>query len=533
MNTTTWHKVITQGIDQSVDNPDVVMLVRQWQQSEQAGRRANLAQFAPSTWPQLAGQMMLLRREGPSDFRIYHHGAQIAVQLPFDPSGRFLSQLGGEMAGFFLDVCRDTAVGNQARYTVHLAHHSEAVSTWEQLLLPLVDDHGHDWLLVYRNALEWRHQRVDAMINATSAPMLCLRALSDERGVVLDWLILVANPALGRMFGIDPATLVGRTASAALPHWGELDLGADCVAAMRFGTSRELNRLVGNDDGELRQIAVNVGPLTDGVVLSLQDLTRLLQPRQGVRRLVGTDSLTGLADRREFDERIRAEVLCARRAGDGLSLVMAEIDHFPAYIQARGRHAADDVLRRVARLLAAACERENDIVARVGPQTFALLLPATDGEGAAEVVARLRRALDHLGLPHPDSPTAATLSLSLGLACFKRDGDELDLFERAEQALLEARLGGGHRVVIDPASVAGGQNTAASARVLAFGRGPLPGMEMHDVELPELALRESGFLTSETAALFSLAALTDVTHAGEGSRAGAWAGVPVKAWRHR
>jgi len=81
--------------------------------------------------------------------------------------------------------------------------------------------------------------------------------------------------------------------------------------------------------------------------------------------------------------------------------------------------------------------------------------------------------------------------------------------------------------------VVGGQNTAASARVLAFGRGPLPGMEMHDVELPELALRESGFLTSETAALFSLAALTDVTHAGEGSRAGAWAGVPVKAWRHR
>ena len=533
MNTTTWHKVITQGIDQSVDNPDVVMLVNQWQQLEQSGARASLAQFGPGSWPQLATQMMLLRREGATDYRLHHHGAQIAAQSRFDATGQYLSQLGGEMAGFFLDVCRDTSASNQARYTVHLAHHSEAVSTWEQLLLPLVDEHGDDWLLVYRNPLEWRHQRVDAMVNATSAPMLCLRALTDERGVVLDWLILVANPALGRMFDIDPATLIGRTASAALPHWGELDLGADCVAAMRFGTPRELNRLVGNDDGDLRQIAVNVGPLTDGVVLSLQDLTRLLQPRQGTRRLIGTDSLTGLADRREFGERLRAEVLCARRAGDGLSLVLAEIDHFAAYVQARGQQAGDEVLRRVARLLASACERENDIVARIGAQTFALLLPATDSEGATEVVARLRRALDHLGLPHPASPAAATHSLSLGLACFKRDGDELDLFERAEQALLEARLGGGHRVVIDPASAANGPTTPASARVLAFGRGPLPGMEMRDVELPELALRESGFLTTESAALFSMAALTDVAHVGDGGRAGAWAGVPVKAWRHR
>jgi diguanylate cyclase (GGDEF)-like protein len=533
MNTTIWHKVITQGIDQSVDNPDVVMLVSQWQQYEQTGKRASLAQFGPGNWLQLASQMMLLRREGASDYRVHHHGAQIAAQTQFDATGQYLSQLDGEMAGFFLDVCRDTSASNQARYTVHLTPHSEAVSTWEQLLLPLVDDHGHEWLLVYRKALEWRHQRVDAMINAIGAPMLCLRALSDERGVVLDWLILVANPALGSMFGIDPTTLIGRTASAALPHWGELDLGADCVAAMRFGTPRELNRLVGHDDGELRQIAVNVGPLTDGVVLSLSDLTRLLEPRKGTSRLVGTDSLTGLADRHEFDERLRAEVLCARRARDGLSLVMAEIDHFPAYVQARGRHAGDDVLRRVSRLAASACERENDFVARVGPQTFALLLPATDGEGAAEVVARLRRGLEHLCLSHPDSPTAATISLSLGLACFRREGDELDLFDRTEQALLEARLGGGHRFVIDPASVAGGQTTSASARVLAFGRGPLPGMEMYDVELPELAMRESGFLTNDSAALFSMAALTDIAHVGDGGRASAWGSVPVQTWRHR
>lgn len=532
MNTTTWHKVITQGIDLAVDNPAVVTLVQKWQNGRDSGQPVRLASFQPACWPQLAGQLMLLRREGRTDYRLHHHGAEIAAQSQFDATGQYLTQLGGEMAGFFHDTCRDTTASGQARYTVHLTDHSQAVSSWEQLLLPLVDEHGHDWLLVYRRALEWRHQRVDAVINATSAAMLCLRALTDERGVVLDWLVLVANPALGRMFGIDSAELVGCTVSAALPHWGEFDLAADCVAAMRFGTPREVNRLIGNDKGELRQIAVHVGPLTDGVVLSMADLSRQLQARQGSHRLTGTDALTGLADRGEYDERLRAEVLCARRAGDGLSLVLAEIDHFAAYAQARGRKSAEDVVRRIARLLAAACEREHDLVARTGMQSFALLLPATDGQGAAEVVARLRRALDHLGLPHPDSPSAPTLSLSLGLASFRRDGDEVDLQERAERALLEARLAGGHRVVIDAGSVVGGQVGMANARAMPLGHGPLPGMEMHDVELPELALREAGFMGGEAAALFSMAALTDVSRASDAGR-GAWAGAPRAPWRHR
>jgi hypothetical protein len=99
--------------------------------------------------------------------------------------------------------------------------------------------------------------------------------------------------------------------------------------------------------------------------------------------------------------------------------------------------------------------------------------------------------------------------------------------------LREARLGGGHRVVIDPASVAGAAGAASGARVLAFGHGPLPGMEMHDVELPGLALREAGFLNTETAALFDMAAFTDLAPGGDGGRSGGWAGPPAKAWLHR
>jgi len=177
--------------------------------------------------------------------------------------------------------------------------------------------------------------------------------------------------------------------------------------------------------------------------------TQLTVKRQAdaLRALTLTDSLTGVANRRAFSERIDNEWRRTGRAGLPLALILADVDHFKMYNDHYGHQAGDAALGAVARAMGRAANRAQDLVARYGGEEFAILLPETDAAGAACVAQRVLDELAALGIAHAVSPTAALLSASMGIAALVPD--RLDtgaaLIRAADAALYQAKADGRNR----------------------------------------------------------------------------------------
>ena len=161
-------------------------------------------------------------------------------------------------------------------------------------------------------------------------------------------------------------------------------------------------------------------------------------------RLSRTDGLTGLCNRRTFDETLDREVRRAARTGRQVALVLLDVDHFKRFNDRYGHGAGDDALRAVAGILGEAATRPGDLAFRVGGEEFALLLPETGLAGAMIVAEKIRLRVRLLGRAHADSP-AGILTVSLG-ATEIRDGDASVAYARADEALYRSKHAGRDRV---------------------------------------------------------------------------------------
>jgi diguanylate cyclase (GGDEF)-like protein len=137
-----------------------------------------------------------------------------------------------------------------------------------------------------------------------------------------------------------------------------------------------------------------------------------------LRRNAVTDSLTGVASGRLFDQTLQREWQRGLNACEPISLLMVEIDHFQAYNDRYGTPEGDACLRRVGHALFHACQRPADFVARSAGDEFMLLLPQTARCGAAHVAQRALEAIAALEIPHLGAPTPQALSVSIGISCF-------------------------------------------------------------------------------------------------------------------
>jgi len=133
-----------------------------------------------------------------------------------------------------------------------------------------------------------------------------------------------------------------------------------------------------------------------------------------LRRGALVDALTGLSNRRRFDQVLFLEWARARRARTPISLAMVDVDHFKRYNDRYGHPAGDACLCSVAQALTGACLRPGDLVARYGGEEFALLLPETPFSGARHVAQRVLAALAALDIKHEASPDAAHVTVSIG-----------------------------------------------------------------------------------------------------------------------
>ncbi|GAB2656368.1 GGDEF domain-containing response regulator [Vibrio panuliri] len=180
----------------------------------------------------------------------------------------------------------------------------------------------------------------------------------------------------------------------------------------------------------------------DQKLAELEELQQQLEEtNEQLLMLSTTDSLTGLYNRRRFEQIFAEEWERASRAGTALSLIMLDIDHFKLYNDTFGHHLGDDCLRTVAKALQTMQLRELDRVARVGGEEFAIVLPDTEQSGAELVAEKVRNVIAELQIPHNDESGRSIVTASLGVSSIypNRDLSRRYLAEAADEALYESK----------------------------------------------------------------------------------------------
>ena len=177
-----------------------------------------------------------------------------------------------------------------------------------------------------------------------------------------------------------------------------------------------------------------------------KELRRRHRAEQVLSELAATDALTGLANRRTLDQRLRQEWDRAQRSTEPLTLLMIDVDHFKAFNDRHGHHGGDAALRTVAQVIEDNIRRPADLAARYGGEEFAVVLPHTDAKGAWVIAEHIRSSVEHLprvaGAERP-------ITVSIGMSTWdKRSRMSLEaLLLSADQALYEAKHSGRNRIV--------------------------------------------------------------------------------------
>lgn len=199
-----------------------------------------------------------------------------------------------------------------------------------------------------------------------------------------------------------------------------------------------------------RWFMMSVAPLeaqkTDRFVVSHTNITDRKLAELQVFEQALTDGLTGLANRRHFDDFFDREWRLGARMNHPISLILADIDHFKLYNDGYGHLQGDDCLKMVGSCLKSFGRRPGDLVARYGGEEFALVLGNTSAQGALEIGEDIRQAIAKLNLPHDHSPLSKIVSASIGVATCK-PGDETmtgmqALVQAADECLYKAKSNG-------------------------------------------------------------------------------------------
>ncbi|WP_289296697.1 diguanylate cyclase [uncultured Reyranella sp.] len=331
------------------------------------------------------------------------------------------------------------------------------------ILILLIGSTGY---YLVRQLLE--RQRIAAVMAAKEADFRLLAEESSDMvmRIGLDERILYASPACLRVLGWSPEQITGTPALAGvnpedLPHVQET------VRDLKLGEIEEtklIYRTRHHDGGEiwletaLRATRDNVTGRISGVVAISRDMTEHKDLEARLSNLASQDGLTGIANRRHFDERLQTE--WRRAAGDEtpLSLLMVDVDNFKKFNDQYGHQAGDACLKAVAQAIAAEARRPGDLAARYGGEEFVLLLPNTDEIGCASVAARLSESLAALNIPHALNPPSKRVTISAGGATgwpgAESANNHPSLIAAADRALYAAKHAGRDRFVMSGQVVA-------------------------------------------------------------------------------
>jgi diguanylate cyclase (GGDEF)-like protein len=239
----------------------------------------------------------------------------------------------------------------------------------------------------------------------------------------------------------------------------DMDGYAVCRRLKSDSRTREIPVLfltaLGGDGDEMRALEAGAidflqKPVNPAVLAArVRNHLELKHLQDRLRNLSLLDALTGIGNRRRFDQYLELEWQRCSRHGQPLSLVMGDVDHFKAYNDGYGHRQGDECLRSVARVFDHALRRPGDLAARYGGEEFVCVLPETDPEGGRIVADQIMEQLEALALPHRFSPNAARVTVSVGVATAPRPlaGRSWHaLVEEADRWLYLAKARGRNRI---------------------------------------------------------------------------------------
>lgn len=288
-----------------------------------------------------------------------------------------------------------------------------------------------------------------------SPDVLVLSDLSGRR--------LYVSAAVKQLLGWTPRELIGKSYHAEVTHPEDVPALTEAFEDVRrYDTGITLSYRCQHKGGQYvwveGKINLHRDPQTRepiGFVTVVRDISsrkaaeeRLQTAYHELETLAAIDSLTGIANRRHFDNILGAEWKRAIRTGTPTGLLLMDVDFFKNFNDLYGHVQGDECLRDLAKWIAQEIRRPGDMVARFGGEEFAAILPDTDEKGAADVAEKIRQAVAGRRMPHSGNPHAV-VTISIGCASLipMRGSTERDLIEAADKALYRAKNVGRNEVV--------------------------------------------------------------------------------------
>jgi len=282
-------------------------------------------------------------------------------------------------------------------------------------------------------------------------------SIVDKKGKFVEW-----NRTAELLYGFSSEDLKGSSFSFFYPDRNEMEKMLKELRAKSFIRGYEIE--MKKKDGREIPCELSISLLKDktgeniGSVCVARDLTQKKKTEKELKRrgdmleqLADLDGLTGIPNRRKFDQFLDAEYSRSSRFEHPISFILLDIDQFKRYNDFYGHTAGDEVLKKVASVLTDAIPRKEDLTARYGGEEFACILPETNNEGAITVATRILEKIRSLKIPHERSDVTAHLTASIGIATVKPDlakGDKRsDLIELADKALYRAKSQGRNQIV--------------------------------------------------------------------------------------
>lgn len=288
----------------------------------------------------------------------------------------------------------------------------------------------------------------------------------DPKGTVIIW-----NKACERLTGISAERLIGTN-----EHWRAFyEEPRDCLADIlikgdisdvdalynthsnleddEFGLSAESWCIMPQLKQEL-YLAIDAGSIFNesgeliAVVETLRDITEQKLAQKALKELAHKDGLTGLSNRRAFNDRLEVDWSLAERSQSPIGLLFIDIDHFKPFNDIYGHQAGDDCLKIVANCIAEQSQRPSDFSARYGGEEFVVILPNCDLAGTIHLGEQICQAVFQLNYPHSGSSTEKCVTISIGASSLvPAKGQLLNSFiESADKALYRAKESGRNRV---------------------------------------------------------------------------------------
>lgn len=290
-----------------------------------------------------------------------------------------------------------------------------------------------------RDRLEAEHkdQLIKGILETSSDGILLL----DSQGNILS-----SNAGFMKMMTLSEQDIVGlklqnfisqAPGEVSLLHDGEFDC-----------------RLVGTDNKTLfvflRIHNLYKGAERKGIIVTISDITERKKLEERLRTLSIVDNLTGLYNRRHFDEKLEEEWNRASRNHSSLTLLLLDVDQFKLYNDTYGHIQGDVALQKIASVLGSSSNRPSDRAFRYGGEEFAILLPETLEDKLPQYLANIMKGIELLSIPHAKSQVANSVTVSIGCKTIIPDKTNslVDLIRTADKALYQAKAQGRNRYVI-------------------------------------------------------------------------------------